>query len=160
MTLADFTSLHLIIPRLGGRDVPGVLKELTLALQQEDRVPDVLPFYHAVLNREYLATTNAANGLAFPHARLPGVKDISFAFGRTERPIAWHAGGGETVKMVFLIAVPATESTLYLRLVAGFAGLSKNPSLFDQLRHEESPHGILEVFRQVRLKHEPALRSS
>src|SRR5574337_616427 len=114
MTLADFTSPDLIVPRLRGRDVPSILKELSQLLQHDQRVPDLLPFYHAVLNREYLASTDLQLGLAIPHARLPGVKDISFAFGRTDEPISWRTGAVDSVEMVFLVAIPATDSTQYL----------------------------------------------
>ena len=71
MTLADFTSPGTIIPWLRGQDVATILQELSQALHQERRVPEMLPFYHAVLNREFLVNTNLEPGMAFPHARMP-----------------------------------------------------------------------------------------
>ena len=74
MTLADFTSAGLIIPHLRGQDVATVIQELSQAMRRERRVPDLLPFYHAALNREFLVSTDMEAGMAFPHARLPGLQ--------------------------------------------------------------------------------------
>ena len=87
MTLADFTSPGMIIPHLRGQDAASVIQELSHALQREGRVPDLLPFYHAVLNREFLVSTDMEAGMALPHARLPGLKELAFAFGRSDQPL-------------------------------------------------------------------------
>jgi len=50
MNLADFTSAGLIIPRLRSQDAVVVILELTQAFEREHRLPEFLPFYHAVLN--------------------------------------------------------------------------------------------------------------
>ena len=73
LTLADFTSGGLLVPRLRGRDAASVIQELSQVLQRETRIPDLLPFYHAALNREFMVSTNMEAGMAFPHARLPAV---------------------------------------------------------------------------------------
>src|SRR5436309_3173038 len=54
LTLADFTSRELMIPTLRGQDAAAVIQELSAALRREQRVLDLLPFYHAALNHEYL----------------------------------------------------------------------------------------------------------
>jgi mannitol/fructose-specific phosphotransferase system IIA component (Ntr-type) len=89
VTLADFTSPGLIIPHLRGQDAPSVIQELSQALQREMRVPDLLPFYHAALNREFLLASDWEAGMAFPHARLPALKEVCFAFGRSDEPLGW-----------------------------------------------------------------------
>src|SRR5262245_3757014 len=121
MTLTDFTSPGLIVPHLEGRDVPSILQELTHALHREKRVPDMLPFYHAALNREFLVSTDMESGMAFPHARLASLNELSFALGRTAEPVAWGARTGRAVRLVFLLAVPATDSTQFLQVISGLA---------------------------------------
>ncbi len=91
MTLADFTSPGLIIPSLRGKDVASVIQELGQALQRKGRIPDLLPFYHAALNREYLLSTEMEAGMAFPHARAPGLNGLAFALGRSAEPLGWGA---------------------------------------------------------------------
>lgn len=151
MTLADLTSPGLIVPHLRGQDAASVIQELSQALQREGRVPDLLPFYHTALNREFLVSTEMEAGMAFPHARLPGLKELSFAFGRSGEPLPWGARGACTVRLVFLIAVPATEATQHLLLISGLARLAKENRLVEKLHAAQDTFQILEVLQQVRL---------
>jgi mannitol/fructose-specific phosphotransferase system IIA component (Ntr-type) len=63
MTLAKFSGPGLIIPHLRGRDAASAIKELSQALQVEKRVPDLLPFYQAALNREFMVSTGMEAGI-------------------------------------------------------------------------------------------------
>jgi mannitol/fructose-specific phosphotransferase system IIA component (Ntr-type) len=152
MTLADFTTPGLIIPHLRGQDVATVIQELSQALQREGRVPDLLPFYHAALNREFLVNTDMEAGIAFPHARLPGLKELSFALGRSGDPLKWGTRAARSVKLVFLIAVPATDSTQYLSLISGLARLAGDGRIVESLHHAQDTLQILEVLQQIRLR--------
>lgn len=155
MTLADFTDPGLILPRLRGQDAASVIQELAQALQRERRVPDLLPFYHAALNREFLVSTEMEAGMAFPHARLPGLKELSFAFGRSDEPLAWGTRGARTVRLVFLIAVPATEATQHLLFISGLARLAKQDQLVQKIHAARDTFQILEVLRQIKLRSNP-----
>lgn len=152
MTLADFTSPGLIISHLRGQDAASVIQELSQAMQREQRVPDLLPFYHAALNREFLVSTDMEAGMAFPHARLPGLKELFFAFGRSDRPLGWGAKATRSVRLVFLMAVPATDSTQYLSLISGLARLAKDSRLVDKLMAAQDTFQILEVLQQIKLR--------
>jgi mannitol/fructose-specific phosphotransferase system IIA component (Ntr-type) len=152
MTLADFTSPALIVPRLRGQDAASVIQELSQALQRDKRVSDLLPFYHAALNREFMVSTDMEAGMAFPHARLPALKEVSFAFGRSEKPLGWGNKAAGAVRLVFLMAVPATDSTQYLSLVSGLARLAKDNRLVEKLHAARDASQIVEVLKQIELR--------
>jgi mannitol/fructose-specific phosphotransferase system IIA component (Ntr-type) len=152
MSLADFTSPTMIVPNLRGRDVTSVLQELSQALQREGCVQDLLPFYHAALNREFLASTDVETGIALPHARIAGLKSLAFAFGRSAEPLVWAKHAASHVRMVFLIAVPATDATQHLLLVSGLARLAKNPVLLEKLKTAGDIFQILDLLREVPLR--------
>ena len=152
LTLADFTSPGLIVPRLRGHDAASVIQELSQALQREKHVIDVLPFYHAALNREFMVSTDMEAGMAFPHARLPALKELAFAFGRSNEPLSWGPRSACSVRLVFLVAVPATDSTQYLLLISGMARLTKEARLVEKLRAAQDTFQILEVLQQVELR--------
>lgn len=151
-SLADFTRSRLIVPRLRQRDAAGIINELSLVLQREGCVPDVLPFYQAALNQELMANSALDCGLAFPHARLSGIKRLRFAFGRTPTPIPWGTKSSWPVQMVFLIAVPATDAASYLHLLASLARLGQQPELLEELREAEGPGGILAALGAVGIR--------
>lgn len=159
MTLADFTSPGLIVPELEGPDVAGVIQELCRALQREGRIPDLLPFYHAALNRELLVNGSQEAGLALPHARLPGVTDLTLAFGRCRTPMVWHPQSAQPVSLVFLAAVPATESSRYLTLCSGVARLARDPALLEALHRARDVAQIHAVFQRVPLGSDASSRT-
>ena len=151
VTLADYTRPALIMPRLRERDTTGIISELSQMLQRQGCVPDMLPFYHAALNHELLANSALQCGLAFPHARLSGVKQLQFAFGRAPEPLIW-AKSTWPVQFIFLLAVPATDAASYLHLLACLARLGQQTELMGQLRSAETVEGILAVLESLRLR--------
>jgi len=155
VTLADFTSPGLIVPQLRGRDAASVLQELSQVLQQEKRIPDLLPFFHTALNREFMVSTDMEAGMAFPHARLPALKEVSLAVGRSAAPLGWGASPAGLVRLVFLMAVPATDSTQYLLLISGLARLAKDPRLVEKLHAAQDACELMAVLKQIKLRITP-----
>jgi mannitol/fructose-specific phosphotransferase system IIA component (Ntr-type) len=152
VSLADYTRPALVVPRLREGDTAGIISELSQAFQREGCVPDFLPFYQAALNQELLANSALECGLAFPHARLGGVRRLQLAFGRTLEPIVWGARSSWPVQLVFLLAVPATDAAGYLQLLASLARLGQQPELLAQLRAVEDAEAILAVLQKIRLR--------
>ena len=152
MTLADFTKPGLITPHLRGRDAASAIHELSLALHRAGAVPDLLQFYNTALNREFLLDTGLPPGVACPHARLPGIPKMAFAFGRADEPFAWGARPGEPVRFVFLVAVPSEESAQFLSLMAGIARLSGDRDLLLSLQLALDPGVIFETFHRFHVR--------
>jgi mannitol/fructose-specific phosphotransferase system IIA component (Ntr-type) len=152
VSLADYTRLALIVPRLREEDTAGIISELSQALQREGCVPDVLPFYQAALNQELLTNSALDCGFAFPHARLGGIKRLQFAFGRSPEPIVWGAKSLWPVQFIFLLAVPATDAAGYLHLLASLSRLAQQPERLAQLRSAESAEAILAALGKIRLR--------
>jgi PTS system nitrogen regulatory IIA component len=152
VALADYTRTALIVPRLREGDTAGIISELSQILHHEGGVPDVLPFYQAALNQELLTNSALDCGLAFPHARLSGIKRLQFALGRTLEPIAWGAKSSWPVQLIFLLAVPATDAAGYLQLLASLARLGQQPEVLAQLRAAENAEAILTVLGNIRMR--------
>jgi mannitol/fructose-specific phosphotransferase system IIA component (Ntr-type) len=157
ITLADFTSSSLIVPHLRGGDAASAIQELSQCLHRERQIADLLPFYHAALNREFMISSDMESGIAFPHARLPGLKELSFAFGRSDNPLSWGPRAAGTVRLVFLMAVPATDLTQYLLFISGLARLTKEQRLVERLYAAQEALEILEVLSQIELRSSPSV---
>ena len=151
-TLANYTQRALMVPRLCVSDTAGIIGELSRLLQRQGFVADLLPFYQSALNQELLANSALECGLAFPHARLSGVKQLQFAFGCTPEPVLWGAKGSWPVQLIFLLAVPATDAVNYLQLLASLAKLGQQPELLAELRAAENPEAIFAVLEQIRMR--------
>jgi nitrogen PTS system EIIA component len=152
LSLADYSRPSLIALRLREQDTAGIVHELSQLLQRQGFVPDLLPFYHAALNQELLANSALECGLAFPHARLAGIKQLQFALGRTPAPVIWGAKGSWPVQFIFLVAVPATDAANYLHLLAGLAKLGGESALLAQLRAADNAEAMLAVLAQIGMR--------
>ena len=152
-SLADYTRPALIVPELRERDTAGVVKELSQVLHQQGCVPDVLAFYHAALNHEFLVNSAMDCGIAIPHARLNGVANSSFAYGHTPEPFTWGSRPSSPVQFIFLLAVPATDAAGFLQLLSALARLGREDHLLAGLRTGGSVEEVFEFFKQIKVRH-------
>jgi mannitol/fructose-specific phosphotransferase system IIA component (Ntr-type) len=149
LSIADFTRPELIIPRLRETDPAGIIEELSCRLHGQQVITDMLSFYHAAMNREFLADSALPMGFATPHTRSPQVKKLTLAIGRCEVPVVWGGKGSWRVEHVFLIAVPATEVLGYLSLLSGIARFYYQTPLLDRLRAVRDEQGIFDLLKDI-----------
>ncbi len=152
VTLADFTRPSLLVPRLRQDDPAGIIGELSQFLQRDATVPDVLSFYQAALNQELMNNSATEAGIALPHARLGGVRQLCFALGRTVQPVSWGPKGSPPVQLIFLIAVPATDAAGYLHLLASLARLGQTPELVSELVGAPSSEAMYAALEKLKLR--------
>ena len=136
---------------MSGLDAPSIIQELGASLQREGRISDLLPFYQAALNREYLCSTVTEPGFALPHVLVKGLDKPCFALGRTPKPIVWVRDNLLRVWMIFLLGVPSTDARVYITLIRSVARLSNDVQLLDQLLKAKDSFEIIELLREVKL---------
>lgn len=143
VSVADYTDLSLVVPDLQPTDTAGIIADLSHRLQRHGCISDVLSLYHAALNKELMECSAQECGIAFPHARLSAIKRLQFALGRAVRPVQWGGRGATPVRLVFLIAVPATDAAQYLHLLASIARLGQRPDIIGDLLDAATPSAML-----------------
>src|SRR5262249_19785864 len=99
-----------------------------------------------------LASSALDCGLAFPHARLNGVKQLQFAIGRAQQPVIWGSKGSLPVQIVFLLAVPATDAAPYLQLLAALARLGQDSDHLLQLRNGTNAEAIFAALKRIKMR--------
>ena len=70
--------------------------------------------YRGLLEREKLGTTAVGNGIAIPHCRLDGCDSITGSLFVFEDPVDFLAHDDEPVSIMFVLLVPASETTEHL----------------------------------------------
>jgi PTS system nitrogen regulatory IIA component len=101
----------------------------------------------ALEQREKLGTTGIGEGVAIPHARLPGIERLVGFFVRLATPIEYDALDDAPVDLVFLLVAPESESTLQLKALARIARLLRDADLAARLRTEAAPEEVFELLR-------------
>lgn len=149
MTLVKFTETKLMIPRLLSTDHAGAIKELTKKLHNAGRIDDPLAFFQAVLEREFMLRSYPESGVVFPHARGHGINSLFFAAGVSQEGIPWGSARGGRARLVILLAVPLSETQLYLGVLSGLSRLCQDEILLNRLLECHQAEEMMAVFDEV-----------
>jgi PTS system nitrogen regulatory IIA component len=98
-----------------------------------------------LLKREALGSTGMGNGIAIPHARVPGVDKPFGVFVRLKRAIDFEAIDGRPVDLVFLLVQPLAAQG-DLNALASIARKLREPDRLEALRSAADSTG---VFREL-----------
>lgn len=131
---------------LDGDARPALLGALATALAARvGRPADAALFAASVLERERLASTGVGDGVAFPHAEVPGLEQPILAFARLEHGIDCDAPDGQPVRLVFLLLMPPREYDLQLELLSAMARLMTRAEVRRGLLEARSPRDVTAV---------------
>ena len=123
-----------------------VLRELVRLADQSFQVYDTDALLDAVKQREDMASTAQASGVALPHPHRPNpsiLGDSVIAFGKTSSGIPF--GNGILCDLFFLVCCP--DHRTHLRTLTRLSRMLLRPGIVDELRAAESTaetHQILE----------------
>jgi PTS system fructose-specific IIA component len=84
-----------------------VIRVLSERLLEAGRINDLEGYVSAVLEREGSSSTAVGFSVATPHAKSEFVSQATIGFARLSNELAWD--DEETVRLVFLIAVPMKD---------------------------------------------------
>lgn len=97
-----------------------VVHELTTAMCESAGF-DVPSVEAAVWAREEIMATGIGNGIALPHARVPGLKEPIVAVGISETGIDFDAPDGKPANIIFLVLTPEELPSAQLEIGAEIA---------------------------------------
>ncbi|GIX16463.1 MAG: PTS IIA-like nitrogen-regulatory protein PtsN [Rhodothalassiaceae bacterium] len=130
-----------IIPALKGRSKRQVLEELARAAAALTGA-DAEAILSALMERERLGTTGVGQGVALPHARIPGLERLYAIFARAAEPVPFDAVDDKPVDLFIMLLAPGEASAEHLRALAQAARLLRNRELCRQLRGADGEEAI------------------
>src|SRR5881398_488388 len=105
--------------------------ELVQVLADSGDISDAKKVLDAVLEREATRTTGIGNGLAIPHGKCPGTKDLVMAIGKAAAPIDFQAIDGRPVSIIWMLSSPPDKTGPYIHALARISRLMT----IDKFRH-------------------------
>lgn len=129
--------------------------EILVELQENGGViTNGTAYYKAVCERERLGGTTAiGDGLALPHACNAGVAAPGIAALGLKQGIDWGAADGKPVDLIFLVAIPPDEQSLYLQVLARIVNLLSDPALVKGLRGAATNAGFIDLIGRAEAAH-------
>jgi Kef-type K+ transport system membrane component KefB/mannitol/fructose-specific phosphotransferase system IIA component (Ntr-type) len=110
----------------------GVIREMTAALADATG-NDPRAIEKAVWAREEALSTGLGNGLALPHARLPGLAAPLVLAGVSPAGIDFDAPDGKPARVIFLVLTPSNEPSAQLEIGAEIARLFRDPRMTEKV---------------------------
>src|SRR5256885_12879316 len=116
---------------LEARNKTDAIGELVKVLAASGDIADSKKVLDAVLEREATRTTGIGNGLAIPHGKCSGTKDLVMAIGKAATPIDFQAIDGRPVTIIWMLASPPDKTGPHIHALARISRLMT----IDKFRH-------------------------
>jgi nitrogen PTS system EIIA component len=126
MKIEDILAPGLVIPSLRASDKAGVLRELAGLVSENHPEIDRARLVQALEDRERLNSTALGDGVAIPHGKLPGLKRVFAAFGRSPDGIEFQSLDGKPTRIFFLLVAPEDSAGAHLKALARISRLLKD----------------------------------
>lgn len=143
--LSDLLAAEAILPRLLTTSRRQALQMLTEALARASGV-DARAAFDAVLIRERLSGTGMGEGVAIPHASVPGVIRPIGAFARLEPPQDFDALDGRPADLVFLLISPPDKGADHLKAFARISRFMRRADMREKLRAARGADELAALF--------------
>lgn len=88
----------------------------------------------ALQERESLGPTGVGHGIALPHARLDGLKQVHGLFIRVEKPLEFESVDRQPVDLIFALLAPQDAGVDHLKALAMVSRTMRDGNLCSKLR--------------------------
>lgn len=144
MQLADFLDFDAIKTGLPGGSKKALLQQLAnLAGQRLYRDPSAI--LASLSEREHLGSTGFGHGVAIPHGKVEGLKQIYCLFARLAEPIDYKAIDGRPVDLVFLLLSPPDAGAEHLKALAAISRVTRHAATLEKMRGARSRDALAAV---------------
>lgn len=89
----------------------------------------------AITGREELGSTGLGNGIAIPHGKLAGLKEVVAVFARLDHPIDFDAVDDQPVDLVMMLLAPVGAGADHLKALSRVARMLRTQDVVDDMRH-------------------------
>jgi nitrogen PTS system EIIA component len=129
MKITDILAEDMVVSALRGRTKGEVIDELARVVAEHHRGEiDHGRLVQALEDRERLNSTALGEGVAIPHGKLPGLKRVVAAFGRSPAGVDFSSLDGKPTHLFFLLVAPEDSAGAHLKALARISRLLKDES--------------------------------
>src|SRR5438094_581105 len=123
MRLTEILKPHDIKIPLQATNKTEAIAELVQLLADNNEIVEPKKVLDAVLEREATRTTGIGNGLAIPHGKCTGTKDLVMAIGKPATPIDFQAIDGRPVNIIWMLSSPPDKTSPHIHALARISRL-------------------------------------
>ena len=144
MQLSEFLDFDAIKPAMPAANKRGLLQQIAqLAGQRTGQ--DSAEILASLVERERLGSTGFGHGVAIPHGKVEGLKQIYCLFARLPEAIDYQAIDGERVDLVFLLLSPPDAGAEHLKALAAVSRVLRHVPTLEKMRGARSRDALAAV---------------
>ena len=137
MNLSDFLDFDAIKTGLPGGSKKALLQQLANLAGQRLGL-DSAAILASVSEREQLGSTGFGHGVAIPHGKIDGLKQIYCLFARLSEPLDYKAIDGDPVDLAFLLLSPPDAGAEHLKALASISRVTRHAATLEKMRGARS----------------------
>jgi PTS system nitrogen regulatory IIA component len=145
MNIADFLSPERIVVPLAAKEKKSAIEELVTTLAKSMKIKNPELVLASVLEREATRTTGVGHGLAIPHSKCPGVKNLSIAIGKPAEPIDFQSIDGLPVFLIVLLVSPPEQTGAHIQALAKVSRLMTIDAFRGKLKSANSAQEVYDA---------------
>jgi len=101
--------------------------------------------FESICAREHLGSTALGSGIAVPHGRIKGTKEVQALFLQLSKPLSFGADDGQEVDLIFTLIVPDDCTDDHKKLLSDIVERFSEVELLDKLRVSEDANEIWQL---------------
>jgi PTS system nitrogen regulatory IIA component len=149
MKITDILAEDMVVSGLRGRTKGEVIDELARVVAEHHRGEiDHGRLVQALEDRERLNSTALGEGVAIPHGKLPGLKRVVAAFGRSPAGVDFSSLDGKPTHLFFLLVAPEDSAGAHLKALARISRLLKDESFRTRLLNASNGADLYRTIRE------------
>ncbi|MDZ4163702.1 MAG: PTS sugar transporter subunit IIA [Smithellaceae bacterium] len=148
MKITDMLNTSFIIEELTAQTKRDVLMELAQVFPSDYILGDYDAVVNVLLEREKLGSTGIGDGIAIPHGKVSGLKELIVSFGRSREGIDFNAMDGRPVHLFFLLMAPENSAGQHLKALARISRMLKDVSFRKRLMEASDREDIFSIIAE------------
>ena len=153
MRLADALRSDLVMTGLSAQDRDSTLQALADRVSDSGKVADADEVRDALIAREDAHTTSMGQGMALPHATIPGLTAPVLMVATSPEPIPFGPGEDGGVRLFFVLLSPPGHESVHIKLLARICRLARHQEFVDGILAGQSPTEVNEVILRTDQEH-------
>ncbi len=132
MKIVEFLQPDAVVDDLAGTSAQAVLAGLSRPLAASHKL-DAQRLLETLLEREKLGSTGIGDGVAIPHAKVPGLPVLMASFGRSKAGVDFKAIDGKPTFLFFSLFAPENSAGAHLKALARISRIFKSPAFRESI---------------------------
>jgi PTS system nitrogen regulatory IIA component len=148
MKITDILDESSVIQDLRATTKKGVLEELSSVLVERGKLPDREKVVEVLLEREKLGSTGIGDGIAIPHGKMKGIKELVISFGRSIKGVDFESIDNKPTHLFFLLVAPENSAGVHLKALARISRLLKDSSFRNRLMEARDRQDLFTIIAE------------